>query len=135
MKYLTGMFALNTPCPLDTTGDWHRLCYDWSNPEYAESDESLWGTYGIYFNENIPMLGTGGYVADHIRALLDMLSQGRFLEAQGMRNDYICNDSYNEIIFSKVIMLINNTNWDGVNAFMHREYPRKWRMFLKDKEV
>lgn len=31
MKYISGVPALNIPCELNTTGDWHSACNDWDN--------------------------------------------------------------------------------------------------------
>ena len=42
------------------------------------------------------------YVANHIRALLDLLELGNFTVAQGMKDDFICTDEYDEILFKKL---------------------------------
>ena len=70
-------------------------------------------------------------VANHIRALLDMIEAGYFKEAQGMNNDYICNDKYNLEIFKKVLMLKENKNFIDINKFMLKEYGKKWAEFLR----
>lgn len=31
MKYLSGIFALNLMCNLNTFGDWHTSAIDWKN--------------------------------------------------------------------------------------------------------
>lgn len=131
MIYLTGMYALNTPCHLNTCGDWHRCCFDWTHPELAESNGSIWGDYGIECNVNIPTLGTTGNVANHIRAILDMLRQGRFSEVQGMKDDFICTDEYDLDVFNQVLKLQSQSNWVKVCSFMYSEYRAKWRKFLE----
>lgn len=130
MRYITGMFALSTPCELDTTGDWHHYCYDWDNPEYAESEGSLWGDYGIYYHKTHKE-----YFADHIRALLDMISKGRLMDAQGINKDYICNDKYTEEIFSKVIILLDSPIWPNICSFMNHEYRKAWREYLASNGI
>ena len=45
-----------------------------------------------------------------IRVLLDMLQDEDSSHGQGMREDFICNDSYTEEIFEKVAMMRNFTN-------------------------
>ena len=100
MKYITGMHALNLPCPLLTTGDWHHDSLDWNNPMIRDSNCSLWGRYGIYKNQSLCSRKIC-YVVNHIRAVLDYLFEGNFAMAQGMKNDYICNDEYTLEIFQK----------------------------------
>lgn len=135
MIYLTGMYALNTPCSLNTTGDWHRCCFDWTHPEYAESTGSIWGDYGIERNASIPMLGITGNKANHIRAILDLLAQSRFSEAQGMADDFICTNEYDLDIFNQVLKLRSAANWAKVCSFMYHEYQGEWRKFLESKGV
>lgn len=87
MKYITGQHALNLPCSLMTSGDWHQSALQWEFPFCRDSRDSVFGDYGIEHK--------GTYdVANHIRALLDLLEMGRFTAAQGMNKDYICNDKY-----------------------------------------
>ncbi len=47
-------------------------------------------------------------VANHIRALLDLLYIGNFTVAQDMNKDLICNPKYDKEIFDKVIMMKEN---------------------------
>ena len=44
-------------------------------------------------------------VANHIRALLDLLELGNFGLAQGMNKDFIGNDDYADEVFDKVAMM------------------------------
>lgn len=59
------------------------------------------------YQKNIPIPEHPGryHVANHIRALLDLLELGRFTPAQGMNQDFICNDAYTEEIFRQVMKL------------------------------
>jgi len=45
-------------------------------------------------------------VANHIRALLDLLEMGNFSLAQGMNRDFICNDDYNGEVFEKILSTV-----------------------------
>jgi hypothetical protein len=91
-----------------------------------DSEKSLFLDYGIEQNKIIPE-NTGTYnVANHIRALLDLLAQGKYSLAQGMKKDFICNDLYTEEIFQKVSLLKNLSHWPEIDRFMGREYCSKW---------
>lgn len=56
MKYLTGLYALNLPCQLDTCGDWHSKSIDWSHPDIRESNNSILKDYGIEKNRKVKYL-------------------------------------------------------------------------------
>lgn len=136
MRYLTGMYALNTPCELNTTGDWHRCCFDWTKPEFAESKGSIWGDWGIERNVKIPMLnGERHNKANHLRAILDLLAQNRLLEAQGLKDDYICAVEYTSAFFEQVLKLRNASNWANVCSLMYHEYRGEWRKYLEVKGI
>jgi hypothetical protein len=57
-----------------------------------ESADSVFGENGIEGDKAIPLHSERYHVANHIHALLDLLELGRFSVAQGMNDDYICND-------------------------------------------
>lgn len=129
MLYVTGIHALNLECGLNTCGDWHTSAIQWENPTIMESDGSIFGEYGIEKNRTIPEHSEKYNVANHIRALLDLIQSGNFSLAQGMKNDYICCDEYNDEIFSQVYKLNKCNNWDKINDFMEKEYNRSWRIW------
>ena len=132
MKYLSGIFALNLMCKLDTYGDWHTSAIDWKKIKFWESDGSVWGNYGIEENRHIPD-NTGKFnVANHIRALLDLISIGYFPTAQGMRDNFICNDKYTPEIFAKVSMLKSSPLWNKIDQFMSKEYMMQWINYKKE---
>lgn len=131
MRYVTGIHALNLPCSLQTCGDWHKTSLDWSEPRMQESEGSLWGDYGIETNVEIPCHAGHFNVADHIRALLDMLEKGEYGLAQGMRDDFICNDAYTPEIFEKVSMMRNLAGWEETDKFMGEEYFCQWLEYKK----
>jgi len=48
MLYITWVYALNLPCKLNTTGDWHASSLRWgSNIDIRESTESIYKDWGI----------------------------------------------------------------------------------------
>ena len=103
---------------------------------FLETENSIFKDFGIYKNKNVPFHDGVYYVANILRACLDMLELGQFTILQGMNNNYICNEKITPILFDKVLMLKNNKNWDDIKKFMHKEYGKKWRLFLeKDGEV
>lgn len=135
MLYITGIHALNLPCGLNTCGDWHQSAIQWKTPHIRESSESVFKDYGIQRNTYIPEHAKTFAVADHIRALLDLLEEGKFSLAQGMRKDYICNDSYNEEIFGQVRRLQQSKHWKEIDKFMGKEYLGKWASYKKENKL
>ena len=99
MKYITGVYALNLNCNLDTCGDWHQSSLNWNNIPLKESDNSFYGTYGLEYSKKIPNHEELFTVSNHIRACLDMLIDRQFDNLQGMNKDFICNDKYNNEIY------------------------------------
>ena len=135
MKYLTGIYALNLPCSLDTCGDWHSKSINWNNPDIRESSSSVLKDYGIEKERSVTFLNDHSYnVANHIRALLDMLLIGNYGYAQGMKEEYICNEGYTAEIFKQVLKLKNERNWNDINDFMKREYKMKWINYLEESK-
>ena len=96
-----------------------------------DSEKSIFGEYGIEKNKMVLPLQEKYNVANHIRALLDLLQYERFSVAQGMRDDFICNPKYDNEIFLKVIMMKNLLYWNRINDFMKREDKVKWLEFIE----
>ncbi len=126
MKYITGIHALNLPCNLQTCGDWHQSAIQWSYPYQKESKNSILGDYGIETNHIIPEHDETYNVANTIRACLDMMIEGKFSIIQGMNNDFVCNEDYDNEIFGQVLKLHDLPNWSQIDEFMKREYRLKW---------
>lgn len=134
MKYITGIHALNIPCTLDTCGDWHQSALAWKNIQYGYTEKSMLGNYGIEYNKEIPEHSGRYAVANHIRALLDLLIQGNFAVAQGMREDFICNEAYTQEIFLQVYSIISRVPKDlasKIDGFMGKEYMMDWVNFKR----
>lgn len=135
MKYITGIYALNLTCSLDTSGDWHQSALCWDKPDIRESLNSRFGDYGIEENFSIPMKKGMGYkTANHIRAILDLLEDRNFGLLQGMREYYIGNAKYDNEIFMSVYSMKDLSYWQEISEFMGKEYMMKWIKFLKQKE-
>lgn len=132
MLYVSGIHALNLPCSLLTCGDWHVGAICWDDLVLLNSKESIFGNYGIEKDKTIPENEGIFNVANHIRALLDLLAQGKFSLAQGMNRDFICNDLYTQEIFKKVSLMRDLSNWDDIDRFMGKEYYSKWLEFKEN---
>jgi hypothetical protein len=126
IKYISGIHALNLICNLDTPGDWHRSALAWKNLTIRNSKNSVFGNWGIEPNHEIPNRKGKFYVANHIRALLDLIADGNFAEAQGMRNNFIGDSKYDKIVFEKIKLLKIQSNWKEINNFMNNEYMMRW---------
>ena len=130
MKYLSDMHALNIECELETCGDWHQSCMDWDNINNClrESDDSVFGDYGIEQDKVLKFLNDKPIynVANHIRACLDLIADGNFGLAQGMREDFICTRKYDNEIFEKIMLLKSSESWEKIDAFMGKEYMMRW---------
>lgn len=127
MRYLSGIYALNVPSSDGTPGDWHNSGIDWSHPLYLDTKESIFGDFGVR-PTFIPGLGVTP-TASHIRACLDLLASGNYGTPQGMRQDFIANESLTPIIFNLVLMMRSLPNWQEIESFMLREYGRTWAAF------
>lgn len=136
MKYITGIYALNLTCSLDTSGDWHQSALDWTNPDVRESNNSFFYDYGIEENCFVPMRkGKICKTANHIRAILDLLTDKNFPLLQGMRDCYIDNEKYDNEIFEKIYTMKNLPYWKEIKEFVGKEYMMKWIIFLRNKEI
>jgi hypothetical protein len=131
MKYITGIHALNLPCSLLTCGDWHQSAIQWKEPRFGDTTQSVFGAYGIDHGVSIPGHTEKYDVANHIRALLDLLEQGVFSVAQGMNKDFICNSEYTEEVFDKVSLLHGVQHWPQIDRFMGREYAGEWLAYKR----
>ena len=127
MLYITGQHALNLPCSLDTTGDWHTASMNWNKIEFAETEGSVFGEYGIETCDVVPLhKGETFYIANTLRALLDLMQKGNFGFLIGMRDDFICNDKYTEEFFDKVWLIHGKR---GVNKLMEKEWRLEWVVY------
>ena len=70
-------------------------------------------------------------MTNHIRACLDLIEQGHFGEAQGMRDHFIANDQFAVLIMSMVYKLRDRENWSFIDRFMGGEYLGRWLDFTQ----
>ncbi|MDR0446103.1 MAG: hypothetical protein LBH17_03600 [Oscillospiraceae bacterium] len=133
MRYITGVHALNLPCELITCGDWHCSALRWRDITFRDTEQSVFGLYGIEYGKQIPEHNEKYAVANHIRALLDLLEIGNFAVAQGMNDDYICNDTYTDEVFRQVARLRGLRHWEAIDRFMGKEYHMKWLRYRQQE--
>ena len=131
MRYITGIHALNLPCSLLSGGDWHCSALKWEKVTFGLSEESFFGDYGIEYCSEVPEHEGTYAVANHIRALLDLLVTGNYSVAKGMNRDFIGNDDYNEEVFDKVAEMKVLPHWKTIDAFIGSEYYGKWLDYKK----
>lgn len=132
MKYISGIAALNLGKRDETPGDWHFSSVDWKYPLVLDTDISPFAHLGIYFTQ-VPLHGRFP-VASHVRACLDLIEQGYFNAAQGMRDTFISNEAFTPLIMREVWKLRNRSDWDSISKFMGREYLLTWVDFVKSQE-
>lgn len=132
MLYISGIYALNLNCELDTCGDWHQSGLNWDNITFKESEGSFYGIYGLEYNKRIPNHQELFTTANHIRACLDMLIDRKFDTLQGMNKDFICNEKYDQEIFFQVLKLNVLPQWEEIKLFMDKEYGKKWINYRKE---
>lgn len=124
MEYITGQFALNLPCSLKTTGDWHTSAMNWGKVYTYDSENSIFKDYGIELNKPIPEHDKRYNVANHIRAILDLLAEKKFYLITNFRDDYICNELYTTEIFEKTVLLLPDKE---LFDFMYKTYGKEWK--------
>ena len=105
MQYITGHHALCCPCALNTPGNPHHLSVDWTYPATADTDTAFFKDYGIEKDRIVPIDSTPRNVANHLRAVLDLLAEGKLKELVGLKHEIIANDLYTPELFNKVIEL------------------------------
>lgn len=135
MKYLSGFYALTIACELNTDGSTHFGSLDWSNEslDLKDSENSIFGDWGIEKDKVIFEHPDEKYnVANHIRAILDMMEEGRVYVLRNFREHYIGTDEYNDIIFEKVYMLRDKDNWDLIDDLMWSCYGDEWKAFIEN---
>ena len=77
-------------------------------------------------------MATGGiekfddyYVADTLRAILDLLEKGSLRFLKGFKKDFICTDEYDEIFFEKVLLLQDSPLWNEIEHLLRIEFKGK----------
>ncbi|MCL2086873.1 MAG: hypothetical protein FWH05_04675 [Oscillospiraceae bacterium] len=135
MKYITGIHALNLNCSLETSGDWHQSAIQWDKPNMADTEGSIFGEYGIELCEHVPENEGIHYIANTLRALLDLMEKGNFAVAQGMRVNYIDNEKYTNELMNKALKLSGLKNWKEIDRFIESEYKLDWLNYKRSVGV
>lgn len=128
MKYITGIESLNLSCKLNTCGDWHNTLVNWNNLHFRESNDSIFGNWGIEVGREVN--GKVINVANHLRAILDLMVDGHTNYLKFFYKDFIGTDKYNKDLFDKVIMLKNRENWTEINKLMQHEFMSDWDEYV-----
>lgn len=137
MQYLTGRAALNIVCQLNTMGDWHSTSIDWNNCKYNDTEESIYGDWGLE-EGNHPITNESIVKANHIRAILDIMEGTTTTSIDwlyGFHYDFLSTNEYDDILIEKVLMLKDNPRWPGINKLMSKTLPLKWRKALTENEL
>lgn len=134
MLYISEYHAVNIDHPNEESAvDWHGTAYDWDNPPMLESEESVFGDFGIDEIEfSIDGRTYRAPVATHLRACLDMLERGHHVAAQGMRDNFLGNEELTPLLFEKVAMLRESEHWPAIDKLMGREYLMSWLEFKEN---
>lgn len=138
MQYLTGLLAFGIPCDLDTNGMWGFRSSDYSNDEHfatflRDSDNSPFKEVGIVNNVYIDQRPLCTYrVANHVRAYLDMLYEGKFDELKGLYQVAIGRPKYRQDIFMQVYGKLRHLAcFDEVSNFLCDEFGTGWVSYVE----
>lgn len=131
MLYISGVHALNIENSLNTCGDWHTSSLNWSDIKLVNSEQSLFGNWGIELNKKIPEHTELFNVANDLRAILDLMLQNNLGFLKGFYDDFICTDEYNAEFFSKVQLLKNCEHWSQIDELMKQEFMFNWIDYCK----
>lgn len=136
MRYLTGILALGIPCELKTAGKWNVFRADFMDPEkfkLVESDESVFGDYGIEENKLVPGREYATWsVANHVRAYVDMVEQLMFDELEDVFYECIQDGKARQDIFMLVYGKLRNTaHFHEINVFMECEFGNAWYSYIQ----
>lgn len=131
MIYVSGIHALNIEDSLETCGDWHTSALSWSTLDLRDSSKSVFGSWGIESNKKVPEHEELYNVANTLRAVLDLMSDGQVGYLRNFRDDFFCTDKYNEEFFRQVILLRDNKHWNEINDLMKHEFMYEWDSFVE----
>ena len=134
MMYLTGELAFGIPCKLETNGRWDISRKQFANATFVDSDNTLWGNYGIEEAKIIPGKEfTVFNVANHVRAYLDMLlAVDDLSKMEGIYEDWIGAVKYRLDIFECVYSRMrDHERYNDVVAFFIKEFGNAWPSYVK----
>ena len=128
--FKSGKFALNIPCSLKTAGDWHHTSFPVAKATLYDTNNNIYNDYGI---EKHVINGIEYNVANHIRAILDLILNNEFGYLKGFKDDFLVVDDYNTTLFELVYRLKNSKYWDEINKLMKDEFMLEWIDFISKK--
>ena len=134
MQYITGIWALNLTCSLDTCGDWHQSCLDWTKPTLHDSDSSIYGEYGIERNIQIPLNHKRFNVANHLRAVLDMLVENPNTSLYRFRDEFVSTNKYDQEFMGKIWEARILPNWKDIEEIVVHDYLMDWVNFKREHD-
>lgn len=135
MRYITGIIAMGTECSLNTPGLWNIPKETYLDEEIfknVESDDSPFKDWGIEKNKIIKYREFSLYnVANHVRAYVDMLYDGKFDELKDVFFEAI-NDSKSRLdIFMLVYGKLRHlAQFKKINKFMEEEFGNAWLSYI-----
>lgn len=133
MHYITGIHALNLSCQLHTNGDWHASSLSWQKLYIKEIKDSCFDDWGIEREKDVPDQGKQYNVANHIRAVLDLMEDNCLLDwLKGFKRDLFGTDQYDDLFFEKVWQLKNAPHWSTIDELMIQEYHLKWQSYKEE---
>ncbi|MGC4105891.1 MAG: hypothetical protein QM753_05965 [Thermomicrobiales bacterium] len=137
--YITGVYALNVPAPEGTTGDWHDV-FHWQpateRPRTillgggdAVDTNPIYGDLGVYEGHDrllanglsLPSGITEIYVANHVRAILDLLYRslnryGRILNLTNVTTDWLNTPEQQEFVLVQAPRMADSLDADAKRA-------------------
>jgi hypothetical protein len=137
--YITGVYALNVSAPEGTTGDWHDVFHWQANSERprtvtlggsSDTDtNAIYGDLGVYEGRDrlldkgldIPADMTEVYLANHFRAMLDLLYRslsrhGRVLNLTGATTDWLDTPEQQEFVLAQATRMADLFDEDAQRA-------------------
>lgn len=120
MQFITGLHALQCPCTLNTPGDTRHASVDWTYPALADTETAFFGDYGVETDKEVARLSGTRNVANHLRAVLDLLYEGKFKDLAGL---------FHSVLFREAE--VNRMVKIELRAFLAKLHPEElW--FLKE---
>lgn len=135
MRYVTGIIALGTECELNTPGLWNipkETFIDEKMCKNVESDESPFKDWGIEQNKIIKYREFCLFnVANHVRAYVDMLYDGKFDELKDVFFEAINDSKSRQDIFMLVYGKLRHlAQFKKINEFMEQEFGNAWLSYM-----
>lgn len=135
MKYITGIIAMGTECSLNTPGLWNipkEMYLDDEVFKTVESDDSPFKDWGIETNKLVKYREFCLYnVANHVRAYVDMLYDGKFEELKDLFFEAINDSKSRKDIFMLVYGKLRHlAQFKKINEFMEEEFGNAWLSYI-----